>query len=160
KQLALAAHNFHGDWRKFPNGVHTVETIGGRYVNGTCWKVELLPYLEQENLKKKWDYADFRNNVAGDTNATTAQVLKVLLCPSDPLPDPVFHLETFVFPQYAYARGYYGLSSYGGNGGTRSFQIQSKDGIFFQDSSIRLTEVRDGTCNTFLFGERSHLDPE
>jgi prepilin-type processing-associated H-X9-DG protein/prepilin-type N-terminal cleavage/methylation domain-containing protein len=160
KQLALAAHHHHDARGKFPTGLHTVETIGGRYVSGTCWEVELLPYLEQENLKNRWDYTDFRNNVAGDRNATTAQVLKVLLCPSDQLPDSVFHFEDPRFPQYAWAYGFYGKSSYGGNGGTRSYQIQSKDGIFFQDSRIRIADVTDGTSSTFLFGERSDLDPE
>jgi prepilin-type N-terminal cleavage/methylation domain-containing protein/prepilin-type processing-associated H-X9-DG protein len=162
KQLALAAHHHHDAKQKFPTGVHTVETIGGRYVNGTCWEVELLPYLEQENLKKKWDYTDFRTNVAGGMSATTAQVLQVLLCPSDPLPDPVVYISADGFPQYAYARGFYGLSSYGGNAGKRSFgpNYATRDGVFFQDSRIRLADVTDGASNTFLFGERSHLDPE
>src|SRR5262249_54183882 len=139
----------------------TVETIGGRYANGTCWEVELLPYFEQENLKNTWDYADFRNNVAGGRSATTAQILKVLLCPSDPLPDRVFPFADGL-PQYAYAQGFYGLSSYGGNAGRRSFALAkaTRDGVFFQDSSIRLADVTDGASNTFLFGERSHLDPE
>jgi prepilin-type N-terminal cleavage/methylation domain-containing protein/prepilin-type processing-associated H-X9-DG protein len=159
KQLALAAHHHHDAKGKFPNGLHTVETINGGYANGTCWEVELLPYFEQENLKKKWDYADYRNNVAGGMNAITAQVLKVLLCPSDPLPDPVYHfVGTSENPQYAYASGFYGLSSYGGNAGKLSGI--SNDGIFFQDSSIRLADVTDGSSNTFLFGERSHLDPD
>jgi prepilin-type processing-associated H-X9-DG protein len=162
KQLALAAHHHHDAKRKFPTGVHTVETIGGRYANGTCWEVELLPFFEQENLKKKWDYTDFRANVAGGRNATTAQVLQVLLCPSDPLPDPVVYISADGFPQYAYARGFYGLSSYGGNAGKRSFgpNYATRDGVFFQDSRIRLADVTDGASNTFLFGERSHLDPE
>src|SRR5262249_53600245 len=113
---------------KFPTGVHPVETIGGRYVNGTCWEVELFPYCEQENLKNRWDYTDFRNNVAGGRNATTAQVLKVLLCPSDPLPDPVVYAPPAGLPQYAYARGSYGLSSYGGNAGNRSFGPAQQSG--------------------------------
>ena len=46
--------------------------------------VELLPYLEQDNLYKLWDYNDNRNNVAGARNASQAQVIKILLCPSDP----------------------------------------------------------------------------
>src|SRR5207249_10752286 len=36
----------------------------------------------------------------------------------------------------------------------------TRDGIFFQDSKIRLADVTDGARNTFLFGERSHSDPE
>jgi prepilin-type processing-associated H-X9-DG protein len=121
----------------------------------------LLPYIEQDNLKNRWDYNDFRNNVAGDLNATTAQVLKVLLCPSDPLPDPVWYFSADGFPQYAYAKGFYGLSSYGGNAGKRSFppDFVTRDGIFCQDSIIRLADVTDGASNTFLFGERSHSDP-
>jgi prepilin-type processing-associated H-X9-DG protein/prepilin-type N-terminal cleavage/methylation domain-containing protein len=159
KQLALAAHLHHDAQGKFPNGVHIVEPIKGRYANGTCWEVELLPYFEQENLKNSWDPNDFHNNVAGGTNATTAQVLKLLVCPSDTLPDPVVYLS---FPSYPYAWGFYGLSSYGGNAGKQSFlpAFATRDGIFFRDGSIRLADVTDGSSNTFLFGERSHFDPE
>ena len=161
KQLALAARLYHDARRKFPNGVHPVDFITGGHANGTCWEVELLPDLEQESLKKRWDTTEFGNNVAGGRNATTAQVLPVLLCPSDPLPDPVYHFVDEL-PQYAYAWGFYGLSSYGGNAGKRSFALAkaTRDGIFFQGSRVRLADVIDGASNTFLFGERSHRDPE
>jgi prepilin-type processing-associated H-X9-DG protein len=163
KQLALAAHHYHDARGAFPNGVHPVETTGGRYANGTCWEVELLSYFEQDNLKNRWDYSDFRNNVAGGRNATTAQVLKVLLCPSDLMTDPVWFVDVSPqYPQYDYATGFYGLSSYGGNAGKWSWPTihVTRDGIFFQDSRIRLADVTDGASNTFLFGERSHRDPE
>jgi prepilin-type N-terminal cleavage/methylation domain-containing protein/prepilin-type processing-associated H-X9-DG protein len=164
KQLALAAHNHHDVNGCFPNGVHPNELMpDGRHANGTNWKIELFPWLEQDNLWRRWDYRDFVNNVAGGRNATTAQVVKVLVCPSDALPDPVFFVPVNPdLPQYAYASGYYGLSSYGGNGGTRSFPAgqQSRDGIFFQDSSVRLADVTDGTSDTLLFGEFYHRDPE
>jgi prepilin-type N-terminal cleavage/methylation domain-containing protein/prepilin-type processing-associated H-X9-DG protein len=163
KQLALAAHNYHDSRGQFPNGVHPVDHVSGHYANGTCWEVELLPYFEQENLKKKWDYNDFPNNVAGGRNATTAQVLKVLLCPSDQLPVLVWYDDINpLLPQYAYASGFYGLSSYGGNAGKWSGTgvRATLDGIFFQGSSIRLADVTDGTSSTLLFGERSHRDPE
>jgi prepilin-type N-terminal cleavage/methylation domain-containing protein/prepilin-type processing-associated H-X9-DG protein len=158
-QIALAAHDYHSSYDKFPNGVHPVETVGGRYLNGTCWQVEMFPYLEQDNLMNKWDKTDFRNNVKGGEGATTAQVLKVLLCPSDSLPTQVYY-DVDKPPQYAYARGYYGLNSYGGNAGRVAVHPPSRDGIFFLDSNIRIGDVTDGTSNTFLFGERSHLDPE
>jgi prepilin-type N-terminal cleavage/methylation domain-containing protein len=164
KQLAIAAHHHHDAKGKFPTGVHTVDYLANsRYANGTTWEVELLPYFEQDNLQKKWDYADQRNNVAGGMNSVTAQVLKILLCPSDPLPKPVFHIVSgSQDPQYDWALGFYGMASYGGNGGRRSFPLEqvTKDGIFFQDSKIRIADVTDGTSTTFLFGERSHSDPE
>jgi prepilin-type processing-associated H-X9-DG protein len=160
-QLALAAHHHHDSKGKFPNGVHTVDTDGGRYANGTCWEVELFPYFEQDNLKNRWDYNDFRNNVVGNKNATTAQVLQVLLCPSDSLPELVVYVSDEFYTKYAYAKGFYGMSSYGGNAGIRSFPTgkATRDGIFYQDSCIGLADVTDGATNTFLFGERSHDDP-
>jgi prepilin-type N-terminal cleavage/methylation domain-containing protein/prepilin-type processing-associated H-X9-DG protein len=161
KQLALAAHTHHDVKGKFPTGVHIVDQLAdGRYANGTAWQVELLPYLDQENLQRKWDYTDQPNNVAGGRNAVTAQVIKFLLCPSDPLPDPVFHVVSL--PYYQWAEGFYGLGSYGGNGGKRSYPKSqaTRDGMFFQDSKIRLADVSDGPSNTLLFGERSHGDPE
>jgi prepilin-type processing-associated H-X9-DG protein len=161
KQLALAAHQHHDARGRFPNGLHTVDTGGGRYVDGTCWEVELLPYIEQDNLKNRWDYDDFRNNVAGGLNATTAQVLPVFLCPSDLLPELVWYYDADGSTQYAYAVGWYGMHSYSANAGIRSFPLNqvTRDGIFFQDSSIRFADITDGTSSTFLFGERSHDDP-
>jgi prepilin-type processing-associated H-X9-DG protein len=67
-----------------------------------------------------------------------------------------------------WSRGFYGMSSYGGNAGTRSVPAGSppafpgitRDGIFFIGSCVRLGHITDGSSNTFLFGERYHQDPE
>jgi prepilin-type processing-associated H-X9-DG protein len=58
--------------------------------------------------------------------------------------------------------GYYGIGSYGANAGRRSvdWTQATRDGIFALDSRIRLADVTDGSSSTFLFGERSHWDPE
>src|SRR5207249_8178493 len=109
-----------------------------------------------------------RNNVSGGRDATQAHVLKLLLCPSDPLPETVVELTAAIWRPPTWSRGFYGMSSYGGNAGTRSvdpglppaFRGLSRDGIFFIDSCVRLTDVTDGSSNTFLFGERYHRDPE
>ena len=160
KQIALAAHHSHNDHGKFPTGARLPVDVGGRPTGGTNLWVELLPYFEQDNLYKKWDYPDNRNNVAGGRNATQAQVIQVLLCPSDPLPGPVWHHTTESTPFWSW--GFYGMSSYGGNAGKRSVHSSrmTRDGIFFIGSSIRLADVTDGTDTTLLFGERGHHDPE
>jgi prepilin-type N-terminal cleavage/methylation domain-containing protein/prepilin-type processing-associated H-X9-DG protein len=167
KQLALAAHHHHDATGKFPTGVRLPVDVGGRPTLGTNLWVELLPFFEQDNLYKKWDYYDNRNNVAGGRNATQAQVIKILLCPSDPLPEPVVQLFMIdVVPTWSW--GFYGMTSYGGNAGKRSFHPgdppvfprMTRDGIFYLDSRVRLADISDGTSNTFLFGERYHHDPE
>ncbi len=168
KQLALAAHHYHDTAGKFPTGARLSVDVGGRPTGGTTLMVELLPYFEQDNLYKKWDDYDNRNNVAGGRNATQAQVIKILLCPSDLLPEPVWELTAETAGSPPWSRGFYGLSSYGGNAGKRSvhtggppsFPRMTRDGLFFIDSSLGLADVTDGTSNTFLFGERFHRDLE
>src|SRR5262249_40673579 len=162
KQIALAAHNYHDDHGQFPVGARLPVYVGDRPTGGTNLWVELLPYIERDNLYSRWNFDDNRNTVAGDRNATTAHVIKLLICPSDALPETVVEVEQTrspVTPSWSW--GFYGLSSYGGNAGTlsRVFNI-SRDGIFWIDSSIGFKDIHDGTSSTFLFGERYHRDPE
>lgn len=160
KQLALAAHHYHDTTGHFPVGLIAVDGDAGTFAGGTNLWVEMLPYLEQVNLQRKWDYSDYRNNFAGGKSATTAQVLTVLICPSDAALTPAFHMQLAAW----WANGFYAMGSYGGNGGTRSFGAGdypvSEDGVFFTRSRIRQTDIIDGSSNTFLLGERSHFDPE
>jgi prepilin-type N-terminal cleavage/methylation domain-containing protein/prepilin-type processing-associated H-X9-DG protein len=162
KQIALAAHNYHDANKKFPTGWHAPDMVSGVPTGGTNLWVQLLPYFEQDNLGRKWDNFDNRNNVTGGTNAVQAQVIPLLICPSDPLPQTVVYFNATKAAPWTW--GYYGMSSYGGNGGTRSFIIPysqiTQDGIFFGDSCIRVADIRDGTSVTFLFGERYHWDPQ
>jgi prepilin-type N-terminal cleavage/methylation domain-containing protein len=119
KQLATAAHQYHDTAGHFPTGLITIDRLGQRYSGATTLWVELLHYIEKANLKTKWDYTDYRNNLAGGPNATSAQVIRLLLCPADPLPREVHPLQ-LQDPAFAYANGHYALSSYGGNAGIRS----------------------------------------
>jgi prepilin-type processing-associated H-X9-DG protein/prepilin-type N-terminal cleavage/methylation domain-containing protein len=158
KQLALAAHNFHDARCEFPTGLHMgVKTADGRWAEGTSWMAELLPYIEQDNLSRKWDLGDFRNNVAGGTDATTAQIISIHRCPSDQL-----NLRYYFNSHIPEARGLYGIGTYCGNAGRRSYPPAglTRDGIFSLDCKVRLDDITDGSSNTFLFGERGHRDPE
>jgi prepilin-type N-terminal cleavage/methylation domain-containing protein/prepilin-type processing-associated H-X9-DG protein len=161
-QIALAAHNYHDAAGRFPTGARLPVYVGDRPTGATNLWVELLPYFEQDNLYRRWDDYDNRNNGAGGTNATQAQVIKVLLCPSDPLPQTVVQFTAPIAQPWS--RGFFAMSSYGGNAGRRSFSLTipliTQDGIFFRDSSVRLTDITDGSGNTLLFGERYHRDPQ
>ena len=90
-------------------------------------------------------------------------MLRNLICPSDQIPNnPVGGVTS---------GRWYGVTSYGGNGGTRSYDPLNAalDGIFHttgpgsqpapNQKPVLVADVLDGTANTFLFGERSHIDP-
>src|SRR5262245_45561296 len=161
RQLALATHNFHDVNGRFPAGVHQLSFAGAPKFRGVTLFVKLLPFMEQANLATNWDEVDPLNNTVGGAASKTATKLQALLCPSDFLPQN---------PIDSGSGRIYGLTSYGGNGGSRSYdpQFATNDGIFYvigpgsqtapNGQPVRLAEVTDGLSNTLLFGERSHTD--
>ncbi len=162
RQLALAAHNYHDVQFAFPAGVKQFSFPSSPAYRGVSVFAKLLPFLEQEGLVKGWDEVDPLNNTVGGIESRTAKVLPVLLCPSDVIPqNPI---------SSSGGTRWYGLTSYGGNGGSRSYdpQFASNDGVFFVIGSgsqtaptgrpVKMADITDGNSNTLLFGERSHVD--
>jgi prepilin-type N-terminal cleavage/methylation domain-containing protein/prepilin-type processing-associated H-X9-DG protein len=166
KQLGLATMSYEGQYGYFPpawqNPTGTTTFTGvvqdpplpgpGRFTN---LFVELLPFFEQDNLQKVWNYTNVSANL-GPAGSTASQVVKLMLCPSSPLA---------ARPQATVSGNVYGLNSYGGVAGRYSFRAFvgsaftiSNDGIFYINSRVRIGGITDGTSNTFLWGERYHLD--
>src|SRR5262245_35190225 len=165
KQLSLAAHNYHGTAERFPPGVNQLSFAAAPKFRGVTLFVYLAPYLEQDNLSRDWNLTDPLVNTqtpAPGPTAKTATVVPILLCPSDVISGPN--------PVDSGSNRWYALSSYGGNGGSRSYDpaSASNDGIFHvigpgsqtapTGTPVRIADVTDGLSNTALFGERSHLD--
>ncbi|MBL9124297.1 MAG: DUF1559 domain-containing protein [Planctomycetaceae bacterium] len=162
RQLGIAAH-LHADTRgHFPPGVEQWYFNSAVAYRGIPLFAHLLPYLEQSSALVKWDYQDPINNANQGAQSNTAVVLPLLLCPSD-----VIHENPITMASRNWV---YALTSYGGNGGTRSyFPLQATaDGIFHttgeaaepraRQQPTRPRDVRDGLSGTLLFGERSHVD--
>lgn len=160
KQLAVAAHSYHESHATFPPGLNQFEVSSPPRFRGTSLFTFLLPFLEQGSLLNDWDYAFPLRNTDGGAAARSARVLSVLVCPSDLIQEnPV-----------AVAGRYYGMTSYGGNGGSRSYYPDQAtcDGMFHttgpashpepNQRPVCLPMVVDGTSHTVLFGERSHHD--
>src|SRR5262249_5179084 len=119
------------------------------------WGEALLPYIEQANLQKNLNLTQREFANCNGPNSTGAQVVQIFLCPSDLLSQRV---STFTSGGVVY---YFGMNSYGGNGGTRSWYVgnMTNDGVFYINSQVRIAGITDGTSNTLLFGERYHFDP-
>ncbi len=160
RQLALAAHQYHTSHETFPPGLNQMEVSGSPRFRGTSLFTFLLPHLEEGSVLADWDYAAPLNNAYGGRQARAARVLSVLLCGSDRIAEnPIME-----------SGRHYGMTSYGGNGGSRSFDpaLAACDGIFHttgpasepeaNQSCVSLAMIGDGASQTVLFGEREHED--
>jgi hypothetical protein len=163
RQLGIAASAHVESKKRFPPGVEQWYFNSAVSHRGIPLFVFLLPHLEEAAVVADWDYADPINNVNQGSASNAAVVLPVLLCPSDEIPQ---NPTVFSGREWTYA-----LTSYGGNGGSRSYfpTRSTADGIFHttgeasepeQDqAAVAPREVTDGLSKTLLFGERSHVDP-
>jgi prepilin-type N-terminal cleavage/methylation domain-containing protein/prepilin-type processing-associated H-X9-DG protein len=80
KQMGLATHNHHDALGKFPVGGVTNGACCGTE-SGTNWAVEILPFVEQENLYKQYAQGLTNENPA---NVAVGQArVKAYACPSD-----------------------------------------------------------------------------
>jgi prepilin-type N-terminal cleavage/methylation domain-containing protein/prepilin-type processing-associated H-X9-DG protein len=178
KQLALAASNYHDVAGSFPGGGYTVDNyaIAGNEPNFSCF-VRMLPNFEQQSI---YNAVNFSLNWRAPDNLTIAGAgISTLWCPSDPDASVAVSIASF-----SSLSGNYNLGplppgnwlqqycSYGGVAGLWNLTVKTTDtlngqpnylprlnnqyGVIFCQSSVRVSEVTDGTSNTFMFGEHSH----
>jgi len=158
RQIGIALHNFNTSNEHFPPG--------WRSDSGWGWMTHALKFIEQDSLADqldlKTDLKDptFTQNIAATVNGQ--------LCPSSTNDSVSYELPTNNDEMVEIARTHYigciGSSasvSYMDDGQTcPSLTLMNAygfiDGMFYQDSNTPLRDVRDGSSNTILLGERSH----
>jgi prepilin-type N-terminal cleavage/methylation domain-containing protein/prepilin-type processing-associated H-X9-DG protein len=150
KQLGIAVHNYHDAQGAFPPGYQNM--VSPQYPNLPAsrfrWSfiAKLTPYLEQTNIYNSLDltiplYMDSQGGVFPVNQLGVSQTVSLLLCPSDS--------QTRVYPAFGQTN-YAGCLGNGANGGAR---IQA-NGLFFQNSKVRLADITDGTSNTAMCSEQ------
>jgi prepilin-type N-terminal cleavage/methylation domain-containing protein/prepilin-type processing-associated H-X9-DG protein len=148
KQLGLAFHNHHDTLGYFPTGGWDWSTPP-TYVNGNPavgapqqagWGFQILPYIEQDNVWRGGAAAtDFDRALVA-----MATPIPTFFCPSRRAPQTV----TYSYPGYlegisaTHALCDYAASNLEGTGVVRQFQ------------PTRIADVRDGTSNTVMVGDK------
>jgi prepilin-type N-terminal cleavage/methylation domain-containing protein/prepilin-type processing-associated H-X9-DG protein len=151
KQIGLACHGFHDAKKAFPTGyLASVPYVDGETdtAPGWGWAAFILPFLEQDVV---FTQLDFKQPV--QTSAAIQMLLPVYLCPSDSFPSSAFSVADAFGNSLALAAPASYKACVGGDESATA--ASSGLGIFFRNSRIRLTEVRDGSSNTLLIGEHA-----
>src|SRR5207237_5948014 len=111
------------------------------------WSIiaELTPFLEQTNIYNALDMTyplyDASGNVFPQNQFGVSQKVSIILCPSDS--------QVQIDANYG-PTNYVGSLGSGRNGGART----NADGIFFQNSNVKIRDVLDGTSNTGMMSEQ------
>jgi prepilin-type N-terminal cleavage/methylation domain-containing protein/prepilin-type processing-associated H-X9-DG protein len=147
KQLGLACHHYHDVQQSFPSG-YVATAAYPDTTPGWGWGALLLPYVEQDNLYRQ---IDFRQPV--EKSAAIQTVLKVYQCPSDTPPAAPFPVVNASLAPVALAAA----SSYAATVGDDSSEADGEtgNGGFFRNSRVRVADIRDGTSQTVLLGDRA-----
>jgi len=171
KQIGLALHAYHDAYKRLPPGGVAQLRIPAPPSSeaGISWQVLILPFIEQGNLGVKFDQTlGFRSTI--NWPLAVFQV-PIYLCPSASVLKSTNAAEmsgtstngggAVTLPDFPYTVHYIG------NPGPKNGTLYAvdapattngglaKQGVLYRDSKTRLTDITDGTSNTFLVGEQS-----
>jgi prepilin-type processing-associated H-X9-DG protein len=154
KQIGLALHNHHHSVGSFPTG-YSVKGSDNLETGGFGGFVHLLPFLEQENLRREWD---LNGKWFEPPNAAlVGSQVKVFYCPSnrtDGVIDLAFLVPVAGRPLPNPAATDYLLCKGANAALCEITQVPPGGrGAFDVNTRASLTEIRDGTSQTFAVGE-------
>ncbi len=182
KQIGIAILNHHSTCNRFPTGgwgwgwVGDPDRINDHRQPGG-WIYNILPYVEQENLYKVGaGQAQAQKQAAIAQRVATP--LRLFNCPSRRSGGPFPNLN-HRFVEAGSPPSHCARSDYAANAGSQAenqfyfgpdsltqgdttFNWRSTDtltGIMFQRSEIKLTDIKRGSSNTYLAGER-YINPD
>ena len=157
KQLALGVHTYANTHGSFPSGCIS-DGVAQRQQWG--WGVFLLPYIERIPLHR--ELAPNQRRLVDLLNDPAARVLvqtpiSLFRCPSDRTPQLLEKTEQIrdLDGEAPVGSGFFGATSnYIGVSGFWDIADMPANGVFFPNSAVDFSQIRDGTSNTFCLGER------
>ena len=165
KQCSLALLNY--------ESTHGVFPPGGLCYNGLSWNVFILPYIEKQQIYDQISFAEGPFNGPPNREGPMKSIIALnkiddFLCPSTDLVYASHPSATLQNPtRKTYTSHYYGISGPKGikpdgtmypgeelshtHGGFATTGVLRR--VTVDDKETKLSEITDGTSNTFLIGE-------
>ncbi|QDU64668.1 Type II secretion system protein G precursor [Planctomycetes bacterium Pan216] len=173
KQLATALHNYQSTHGFFPPGVVSVRSTSatqncvlpfgdGNRSGRAPWSVLVLPFLDEQARHDRFnlDLAFFAQtgtasyDVAEPNQSEQKRRLPKFECPSDPNANPSNASSNYLGVMGGGASAtaaYDGCNTFGGR------RVFFYNGIFFNNSSVGVAQITDGTSRVFLLGESRYV---
>lgn len=157
RQLAMACIQFEGTHGHFPPGFRDNDQL--------MWSGFILPFLDQNVVYESMELdtpAPLWSTTFGGVSANEAAVgtyMGIFQCPSSGVPvsqfDPILRAERIPCCYLACASGLLSRESGPGPwvGLSKSHGFPASDGVFYEDSKTRSTDILDGLSNTVLIAE-------
>ena len=160
KQIGLALQNYHDTVGAFPPGLIALRGSNGDNIGpGWGWAAQILARMEQGPL---YNSVNFLLSIEATANQTARQAnVSAFVCPTD-----AYFQKLFTVVDDSTDASNPGAplcdvasSSYPACFGTGDpSDIPGRDhgnGLFFRNSSVRISDILDGTSQTLAVGERS-----
>ncbi len=161
KQMGIALHDFHNTQGKLPpaRSLDPENIFPDHYgqpsppdnFGGVSWMARILPHLDQGNLAGQiregqwpWPYPAEPNDQG--IRFLNEVEIPTYFCPSAAVP------RKFAWVDLLPEQPDIALTSYLGVNGTDQFRY---DGLLYVNSRVRFADVKDGTSNTLMVGERA-----
>ncbi len=164
KQIGLAMQNYHSAYDTFPKG--TVAVSYGEVYSGAL--PQLLPYLEQQNVKDLYDPDKRWHKQSAQVTATPIATFN---CPSTSEDNPyaleylgtIINNSVYGTTDYVLSKGSSDgiciLAPWGPGGGQGPGDMDpARRGVFDFEWGVGVHRITDGTSNTFAIGEASGSD--
>jgi prepilin-type N-terminal cleavage/methylation domain-containing protein/prepilin-type processing-associated H-X9-DG protein len=126
KQMGLAMHGYHDTYKLLPPGNDANNFSAAAYI---------LPYIEQQNL---YQTINFKVAMDADANAAARSThIAIFESPQDPQPQVTDKTGP---TNYLFCAG-------------SQYDLTNNNGMFYQNSKVRLADVTDGLSGTLMIGE-------
>ncbi len=173
KQIGIALHNYHDTNGQFPAGVAMPPYPASGSTSQQpywywSWMAQMMPFYEQDNLYKQavafanpasystynwWPWGGFWLGGGGTpANPALGTKVKTLICPADGREDLLMPGPQWGGNGNVAFTGY--LAAAGSKEGNETYNGGTSNGILYWTSRTKMTDITDGTSNTFMVGER------